>query len=357
MTDAAADDIPARRWPHATAPRRILAIRFQALGDTMITLPYLLGVRRRYPDAELHFLTREEVATVPKAMTQFDRVVALGGDRNRFRTWLSALRHTPALLAGRYDVVLDLQNSRISNFVRRAIRPEAWSAFDRFSPRSAGERTRRTIAAALGVDAGMDTALELRGGGPDIDALLLRHGWKAGFDLVVLNPAGFSPARAWPTASYIEFARLWIERHPRSQVVLLLMPVETRQGHGDLHCPRRALHRSHGPCGPARSFRDRRAGAVRAVGRLGSHAHGLDPGNTHARTLQRQPARLVGAAGELERLPRFLGPALRALRTSGLQVRRQPLSHALSRGPGPRTRGEARSRASRLMRLDAESRC
>jgi hypothetical protein len=39
----------------------------------------------------------------------------------------------------------------------------------------------------------------------------------------VLNPAGFSPARAWPTASYIEFARLWIERHPRSQIVLLLM--------------------------------------------------------------------------------------------------------------------------------------
>ncbi len=224
MTDAGADDIPARRWPHATAPRRILAIRFQALGDTMITLPYLLGVRRRFPDAELHFLTRQELATVPKAMTQFDRVVALGGDRNRFRTWLSALRHTPALLARRYDVVLDLQNNRISNFLRRAIRPAAWSAFDRFSARSAGERTRRTIAAALGVDVGLDTALELRGGGPDIDALLRRHGWKAGFDLVVLNPAGFSPARAWPTASYIEFARLWIERHPRSQIVLLLMP-------------------------------------------------------------------------------------------------------------------------------------
>jgi heptosyltransferase II len=224
MTGTAADDIPARRWRRSTAPRRILAIRFQALGDTMITLPYLLGVRRRFPDAELHLLTREEVATVPKAMTQFDRVFALGGDRNRFRTWLSALATAPALLARRYDVVLDLQNCRLSNFVRRVIRPEAWSAFDRFSPRSAGERTRRTIAAALGVDAGMDTALELRAGGPDVDALLRRHGWKAGSELVVLNPAGFSPARAWPTANYIEFARLWIDRHPQSQVVLLLMP-------------------------------------------------------------------------------------------------------------------------------------
>jgi len=224
VTEPAADDIPACRWPHAAAPRRILAIRMQALGDTVITLPYLLSVRRLFPDAELDFLTREEVAAVPKAMDQFDRVVALGGDRNRYRTWISALRHVPALLARRYDVVLDLQNNRISNFVRRAIRPTAWAAFDRLSPRPAGERTRRTIEAALGVDPGMDTALELRGGGPDVDALLLRHGWKAGFDLVVLNPAGFSPARAWPTASYIEFARRWIERHPRSQAVLLLLP-------------------------------------------------------------------------------------------------------------------------------------
>ena len=160
MMDVAADHIPARRWPHASAPRRILAIRFQGLGDTMIAMPYLLGVRRRFPDAELHFLTRQEVAAVPRAMTQFDRVIALGGDRDRWRTWLSALRHTPALLAG----------------------------------------------------------------GRDIDALLHRHGWKSGFELVVLNPAGFSPARAWPTASYIEFARRWMERHPRSQIVLLLMP-------------------------------------------------------------------------------------------------------------------------------------
>jgi ADP-heptose:LPS heptosyltransferase len=135
-----ADDIPARRWSHSTAPRRILAIRFQALGDTMITLPYLLGVRRRYPDAELHLLTREEVAAVPKAMTQFDRVVAIGGKRSRVRTWLSALAATPGLLGRRYDVVLDLQNNRVSNFVRRAIRP-------RPGPRSTASRRARPASA------------------------------------------------------------------------------------------------------------------------------------------------------------------------------------------------------------------
>ena len=259
---------------------------------------------------------------MPKAMTQFDRVVALGGDRNRSAapgsrrlrlrprsspgatTWCSTCRTSHQQLRAPRDPARGLVR------VRPLLAPLGRRAHATNHRGGAWYRRR------------LDTALELRGGGPDIDALLRRHGWKAGFDLVVLNPAGFSPARAWPTASYIEFARLWIERHPRSQIVLLLCPPSKRAKATEIcHCPRRALHRSHGPCGPARSFRDRRAGAARAVGRLGSHAHGLDPGNTHARTLQRQPARLVGAAGELERLSRFLRPALRALRPRGLQVR------------------------------------
>ena len=61
-----------------TPPRRILAMRFQALGDTIITLPYLQSLRRRFPEAELHFLTREEVSAVPRAVQLFDRVIALG---------------------------------------------------------------------------------------------------------------------------------------------------------------------------------------------------------------------------------------------------------------------------------------
>jgi ADP-heptose:LPS heptosyltransferase len=128
------------------------------------------------------------------------------------------------LLAQRYDLVLDLQNHRFSRWIRKLIAPRAWAEFDRYSPRSAGERNRRTIAAAIDCSPTLDTGLVLRGGGPNVDALLCKHGWKPDHDFVVLNPAGYSPSRAWPIESYCEFARSWIARYPRTQMVLLLLP-------------------------------------------------------------------------------------------------------------------------------------
>jgi heptosyltransferase-2 len=199
-------------------------MRFQALGDTIITLPYLLSVRRRFPEATLHFLTREEVCQVPAAVDLFDRVIALDGERNPRLQLLSAVSWLPWLLAQRYDVVLDLQNHRMSRWIRKLVAPRAWAEFDCHSPRSAGERNRRTIAAAIDWRPALDTGLALRAGGSDVDALLRQHGWKPGHELVVLNPAGYSPARAWPIDRYCEFPRSWIARHPRTQIVLLLLP-------------------------------------------------------------------------------------------------------------------------------------
>ena len=37
---------------------RILAIRLQATGDVVITLPYLNSLKRRFPEAELDLLAR-----------------------------------------------------------------------------------------------------------------------------------------------------------------------------------------------------------------------------------------------------------------------------------------------------------
>ncbi|HEY6126134.1 MAG TPA: glycosyltransferase family 9 protein [Steroidobacteraceae bacterium] len=215
--------VSCKPWRSQESPRLILAMRFQALGDTLITLPYLLSLKRRFPQADLHFLTRDEVCQVPAAVDVFDRVFTFGGGRSRMWQLLSVMGRMPSLLAQRYDLVLDLQNSHISRLVRRLIAPRAWAEFDRFSPRSAGERNRRTIAAAIDCRPALDTGLTLRRD-PDVDTLLREHGWKPGHELVVLNPAGYSPARAWPIENYCEFARLWIARHPRTQIVLLLLP-------------------------------------------------------------------------------------------------------------------------------------
>jgi len=42
-------NIPHKPWTKTKLPRRILAIRTQAMGDVMITLPYLQHLRRSLP--------------------------------------------------------------------------------------------------------------------------------------------------------------------------------------------------------------------------------------------------------------------------------------------------------------------
>ena len=202
-------------------PARILAIRLQAFGDTVITLPYLSALRRLLPHATLDFLTREEVSDLPNSLALFDRVFEIGGARRARYQMLSALRLIPALRRRRYDVVIDLQCNHISRVVRKLLHAPAWSEFDRFSPRLAGERTRITIdAVGLGqLDVVPDLALR----DPAVGVGVLRGaGWDGASSLVVLNPAGAFPGRNWPLDSYVRFARQWLEHGPaRARFVLL----------------------------------------------------------------------------------------------------------------------------------------
>lgn len=197
--------VAARPWPHARPPRCILAIRLHAMGDTVITLPYLRGVRALFPECRLDFVTLEENAPIPRSLVLFDRVYGLGGGRRYRRQLLAALLLIPRLVARRYEVVLDLQDGPISRLIRRAIRPAAWCEFDRVSARPAGERTARTIRGAGFAVEGVLGAPVLRD--PDAGLRLLEaSGWQPGTMLVVLNPAGLFPSRNWPLAHWCALA-------------------------------------------------------------------------------------------------------------------------------------------------------
>lgn len=217
-------NIHARIWTRSTPPRRVLAIRLQAMGDLIITLPYLQALREMLPPGtELDLLTRQEVASVPRGLTLFGRVYAIGGGRILKRQFLYTLCLLPVLLLRRYDVVLDLQNNKLSRFVRKMLRPRAWTAFDRLSPVSAGERNRTTITAAgLGQNyASFHLTLRRQ---PDTAGLLRKHGWDGAAALVVLNPAGAFPTRNWAAENYVLFARQWLQYFPDTQFLILGVP-------------------------------------------------------------------------------------------------------------------------------------
>ena len=193
----------------------------QALGDVLIALPYLQCLRNSIPvDTRLDFLTRKEVEDIPRNVDLFDHVYSIGGARNFKKQLLSTCLLLPELLMQRYDVVIDLQNSILSEIVRRTLRPTAWSAFDRFSPQSAGERNRLTIEAVGLGNNQLDTRLRLR---PSFAgaAVLHKTGWSGAERLVVLNPAGAFATRNWEMHKYVLFARQWLQRWPDTKFLVL----------------------------------------------------------------------------------------------------------------------------------------
>jgi heptosyltransferase-2 len=214
--------ISAKAWTdNERLPRRILAIRTQAMGDVMITLPYLQHLRRSLPSSvRLDLLTREETDPVPRNIDLFDNVYSIGGGRHLKRIFLLALLQLPRLLLQRYDVVIDLQNNDYSEIIRRVLRPKAWAVFDKTSPVAAGERTRLTIEAIGLGECEMDTDFRLKH--EDEGLVLLRNtGWNGSDELVVLNPAGLNATRNWPIQNYVSFARLWLEQRPATRFMVL----------------------------------------------------------------------------------------------------------------------------------------
>ena len=200
---------------------RVLAIRFQAMGDVVITFPYLNALRRAYPRFEIDFLTREETASIPRSLFLFSRVFAIGGGRSFKRQCLAMFVGLPRLILRHYDVVLDLQNNELSRWVTSALRPGAWSRFDKTSALPAGERTRRTIESAGLGPIDLDTDLQIRDDG-SAERLLREAGIRSEHRLVVLNAAGAFPTRNWPLPNYVAFARNWQRLDSRPARFLLL---------------------------------------------------------------------------------------------------------------------------------------
>lgn len=214
-------NISAKPWNRSNPPKRILAIRLQAMGDMVISLPYIQYLRRTLPkETIIDFLTLEEVKSIPKSIDLFDHVYKIGGGRRFKLQFLYTCLLLPKFKFKKYDVVLDLQNNLLSNMIRKAVNPEAWCEFDRYSPNPAGERNRATIeAVGLGkVEASGGFIIKQKN---DIDKLLKENGWDENKDLIILNPAGAFENRHWPAEHFIAFAKLWLEQYPSSQFLAL----------------------------------------------------------------------------------------------------------------------------------------
>lgn len=206
-------------WQGREPPRRVLAIRLQALGDVVATLPYLEDLRRKLRGGQIDLLTRGEYAEIPSSLELFDRIFALRGGRNRYLQAGSALSLVPFLRRRDYDLVIDLQNNRISRLIRSGLRNPAWSEFDVHAPLPHGERVSHAIDAGWPVESSMNTQYRFRD--PNLGLELIGERLRQS-EIVVLNPAGYFRTRNWPLENYADFAQLWLERRNSDAHFLLL---------------------------------------------------------------------------------------------------------------------------------------
>ncbi len=216
--------IAGKPWRGETPPQKIIVIRFQALGDTIITLPYLQCLKNQYPDISIIFLTRKEVSAIPINIGIFDKVMTIDGGRNVRLQFLLLLLKLPLLWKLKADAMIDLQNNKLSRIIRRMIHPKAWVGFDTHSPMAAGERTRQTIEALWRWKIFPETKFRIAST-KNVLSLLKDNGYIESNKLVVLNPAGFCQSRNWPLDNYVEFALQWLSNmDSKTQFVLLLLP-------------------------------------------------------------------------------------------------------------------------------------
>ena len=212
--------ISTKPWTRQQTPKRILAIRLQAMGDVAITLPYLQALRNNLPkNTQIDLLTRKEVDAIPRSIFLFDNIYSIGGKRNFKKQFIYCVLLLPKILWRRYDVVIDLQNNLISKLVRKITLPEAWSEFDRFSQTAAGERTRQTIEKInlCNIQACINFTIR----NSNAENILLRYGWNETDSLIIINPAGAFKTRNWAIENYASFMQLWLSRFPRTQFLIL----------------------------------------------------------------------------------------------------------------------------------------
>ncbi|MBU1706752.1 lipopolysaccharide heptosyltransferase II [bacterium] len=107
---------------------RILVLRFSSFGDILLTAPALRALRSRFPKARIDFLCSSIYAELAAALPGVDNVLEFDkskGFRHLF-TWLLRLCRT------RYSLLIDLQNSLRSVFLRLFTFPVLWTKSRRY---------------------------------------------------------------------------------------------------------------------------------------------------------------------------------------------------------------------------------
>lgn len=97
-----------------TSVRRVLVVRLRSIGDTVLSTPSLIALRRFLPDAQIDILLEDWVAPLLENFEHIDNVINVGkGDAERIKAaW--------KIRQNRYDVVFNLHGGTTATLLTRA---------------------------------------------------------------------------------------------------------------------------------------------------------------------------------------------------------------------------------------------
>lgn len=102
-------------------------MRFSSLGDVLLCAPAIRALRARFPESAIDFLVATEFHDAATLIPGIEKVITF----DRKDGWRGLLR-LRRLLSRRYDIIVDLQNSLRSAFVRTFCFPLMWQKASRY---------------------------------------------------------------------------------------------------------------------------------------------------------------------------------------------------------------------------------
>ncbi len=205
--------------------RRVLVIKWSALGDVVIASALMEDIARALPHAERHLNTQPNCVGLFADDPRFAEVWAIDV-RSKARRWANSLAWLKKARAGRYDLVIDLQRSDHSRFLLSLLVLTGGAPRIRVGnrggfpythqpavrdPRAHAMPMMQSVLQAIGIPTA--TSHPVLHPAPErlaaVATLRARHGLEDGRYVVLLpGAAAAHPLKRWGAARFAELARL-----------------------------------------------------------------------------------------------------------------------------------------------------
>ena len=104
--------------------KKFLIIRFSSIGDIVLTTPVVRCLRKKYPNAAIHYLTKKQFAGIIDSNPYVDKVILLKEDINET---IAEVREE------NYDCIIDLHHNLRTLRIKQALKKVPFHSFNKLN--------------------------------------------------------------------------------------------------------------------------------------------------------------------------------------------------------------------------------